>query len=155
MHGVVEVQPGNILRVYEKEEVAEFRTKWMGTFARNKQGVGTNAYLWHIFSSGRYPSVSGEEALTNYRQQVACEYIVLCNERAIAFATDRLPERCSLRDYYVSPYNLAWTMAFTHEDGWLGPYFARHGRYAELNEANMARLRKLKGMAAARVKGWC
>ena len=28
-------------------------------------------------------------------------------------------------DAYVFPPDLAWTMVFTHEDGWLGPYFSR------------------------------
>ena len=33
-------------------------------------------------------------------------------------------------------------MAFTHEEGWLGPYFAQHPRYADLNPANVARVKK-------------
>ncbi len=46
-------------------------------------------------------------------------------------------------------------MALTHEDGWLGPYFAQHPEYDRLNEANQLKLRKLRERDAARNKGWC
>lgn len=57
-------------------------------------------------------------------------------------------------DFYVFPSNLAWTMAFTHEDGWLGPYFARHRNFTELNKANLEKIRKLHQAEAAHLKGW-
>jgi hypothetical protein len=50
---------------------------------------------------------------------------------------------------------MAWTMAFTHEDGWLGPYFARHASYQNLNAENLAMIRKAKKAEEARLKGWC
>lgn len=38
----------------------------------------------------------------------------------------RLPDFRSLYDdIYVWPDGLEWTMAFTHEDNYLGPYFSR------------------------------
>ncbi|MEO8389393.1 MAG: DUF4275 family protein [Polaromonas sp.] len=111
-------------------------------------------YLWHIFSGGRYPSLSGAQAMAAYEKQVAAEYVVLSNDRETAFATNALPQSSSLTDYCVFPVNLAWTMAFTHEDGWLGPYFARHGNFAALNEFNLGKVRKLRQAEAARLKGW-
>jgi hypothetical protein len=45
-------------------------------------------------------------------------------------------------------------MAFTHEDGWLGPYFALHNDFAKLNEANLANLQKISEAKAAKLKGW-
>jgi hypothetical protein len=45
-------------------------------------------------------------------------------------------------------------MAFTHEDGWLGPYFARHERFSELNRDNEMKIRKACEAEAARLKGW-
>jgi hypothetical protein len=45
-------------------------------------------------------------------------------------------------------------MAFTHEDGWLGPYFARHERFSELNRENEMKIRKAREAEVARLKGW-
>jgi hypothetical protein len=150
----IEVKPGNILRQRSEEETASLVAQWLDVFGRDKQGVNAKAYLWHIFSGGRYPSVSGSDALTQYRKQSAPEYIVLSNDRKLAFATDVLPEECSLADCYVFPPNLAWTMAFTHEDGWLGPYFACHGNFEELDEENRNKLRKARETEKAKLKGW-
>jgi hypothetical protein len=50
------------------------------------------------------------------------------DERLPAFEIVRrsLPDfENSGQDIYVWPNGLDWTMAFTHEDGWLGPYFSR------------------------------
>lgn len=153
-HSGIEVKPGNILRHYSEEGAADLVALWLDAFGRNKQGVNAKAYLWHIFSYGRYPSVSGSDALAQYKEQCAPEYIVLSNDRKFAFATDALPEECNLSDYYVFPLNLAWTMAFTHEDGWLGPYFARHGNFAVLDEENRNKLRKAREAEMAKLKGW-
>jgi hypothetical protein len=45
-------------------------------------------------------------------------------------------------------------MAFTHEAGWLGPYFAKHEQYATLNSDNQAKIRKAKEAELANLKGW-
>ena len=148
------IQPGNVLRHYTLDETTALVTQWLEAFGADRHGVNSKAYLWHIFSGTRYPSLSGTEAMAEYEKQVAVEYVVLSNDRKTAFATDTLPQSSSLTDYYVFPANLAWTMAFTHEDGWLGPYFARHGNFAALNEINLERVRKLRQAEAARLKGW-
>jgi len=150
-----QARPGLVLRHYSEAEVKELARNWLEVFGGNRQGVNTKAYMWHIFSADRYPHVSGKEALAQYRQQQAPEYIVLSNDRKFAFASGARPEQVWLSDCCVFPPNLAWTMAFTHEDGWLGPYFARHRDYASLNEANLAKLRKVREAEAARLKGWC
>lgn len=150
----LEVKPGGILHQYSEDEAAQMVSHWLEAFGMNRQGVNAKAYLWHVFSGARYPSASGAEALAQYSQQVASEYVVLSNDRRLAFATDLRPESCSLSDYYVFPSNMAWTMAFTHEDGWLGPYFARHGSFADLNEANLAKVQKCREAEEARLKGW-
>jgi len=153
-HKDIHIEPGHITRRHSEAEADELLTQWLGVFGRNRHGVNSNTFLWHIFSGDKYPNVSGAEALTQYKQQQAPEYVVLSNDRKVAFATDLLPERCSLHDYYVFPRNLAWTMALTHEDGWLGPFFARHPSYAVLNDANLASLKKAQQAEAARLKGW-
>ena len=148
------VSPGVILRRYTDSELAAWLSQWLEVFGGNRHGVNSKDYLWHIFSGGRYPSLRGAEALTEYISQRAPEYVVLSNSRDIAFETDVLPETCSLSDFFVSPRNLAWSMAFTHEDGWLGPYFARHGNFATLSEANLKRLQKAEEAETAKLKGW-
>ena len=75
--------------------------------------------------------------------------IVECYNREL-----QRPTNCYLSDWYVFPENFAWTMAFTHEDGWLGPYFARHERFSELNRENEMKMRKAREAEAARLKGW-
>jgi hypothetical protein len=153
-HKDIHVEPGDITHRHSSDEVSELLALWLDAFGKNRHGVNSNTYLWHIFSGDRYPNVSGAEALTQYKQQQAPEYVVLSNDRKVAFATDSLPEKCSLHDYYVFPRNLAWTMAITHEDGWLGPFFARHASFTVLNDANLASLKKTQEAEAARLKGW-
>ena len=61
-------------------------------------------------------------------------------------------------DYCVFPANLAWTMAFTHEDGWLGPYFARHPDYEALTRQaarqQLAAARKAQQLEWAKKMGY-
>ena len=128
--------------------------QWLEVFGPDRFGTGSSAYLWHVFSYDRYPSVSGTEAENEYDTRCAVESVVLSNERDVAFTTQERPVSCSLRDYLVFPRNLAWTMAFTHEDGWLGPYFARHPTFDQLDKANVAALEKAGAAESARLKGW-
>jgi Domain of unknown function (DUF4275) len=148
------VQPGRITRHYNEGETASLLAAWLEAFGKERQGSNTKAFLWHIFSANKYPNVAGAEALVQYKQQEESQFVVLSNDRKVAFATDVRPDECALSDFYVFPENLAWTMAFTHEDGWLGPYFARHQEFARLNVANLAKLKKLREMEAAKQKGW-
>lgn len=148
------VTPGTILRELDSVDTEGFVEAWLKSYGADRHGVNAKAFLWHIFSAERYPALSGREALAEYEKQVAPEYVVLSNDRDRAFETDALPQGCSFYDYQVFPRNLAWTMAFTHEDGWLGPYFAVHRRYAALDAENRRRIQKAGAAAAARAKGW-
>ena len=154
----IEVNPGKVLRVYTKKETWAFEKEWMQTYCKDKQGANTNAYKWHIFSFEKYPALSGEKALKKYMQQTAIEYIVLSNESDLAIATDKLPTKCNIADYYIFPKNMAWTMAFTHEDGWLGPYFATHKSYKHLNMQNEEQMQKVEKkkneIEIAKKNGW-
>lgn len=142
------------LREFTGNEVASLVQQWLDVFDPNRQCINTKAYMWHIFSGGRYPALEGEQARVEYLRQIGSEFVILSNDRDAAFLTDTRPEDRPFSDFYVFPPNLAWTMAFTHEEGLLGPYFARHPRYAELNSANIARVKKLEEMAHARTQGW-
>ena len=128
--------------------------EWLSTFCKGLSGAKNEQFLWHVFSGGRYPSSEGDSALRLYKTQTGTEFVVLSNDRKTAFLTDQLPDSTSLYDYYVFPPNFAWTMAFTHEAGWLGPYFARHPNPEALDRANEAAVRKVKEAELARQKGW-
>ncbi len=148
------IAPGKVLQVCTTAEAGELEQAWLEIYCKSRQGTRPKGYKWHIFSQEQYPSVSGDEALAMYPAQAAPEYIVLSDDDPEAITTDLLPELCSLSDYYVFPKNMAWTMAFTHEDGWLGPYFAKHPDYDALNAKNISRIQKNKDIEEARRKGW-
>lgn len=151
---VLSVKPGTVQRLLTIEEAAQIAVRWLDAFGQDREGVNADSFMWHVFSSGRFPSERGAAAIAQYKLQSAHEYLVLSNDRKTAFTTMALPESCSLTDVYVFPANLAWTMAFTHEDGWLGPFFARHRDFERLSRENQSRLRKAQEAEAARRKGW-
>jgi len=65
--------------------------QWLEVFGQDRFGANARAYLWHVFSFERYPSLSGVPAQAAYDQQQAHEYIVLSNDRDVAFKTDDQP----------------------------------------------------------------
>lgn len=144
-----------IIKVYSLEETKHIAQQWLDIFGKNRRGAHTKAYKWHVFSYGRYPALEGEPALEEYAQQVPCACIVLPNEKGYsAVLAEDKPYGCHWTDYYVFPVNMAWVMAFTHEDGWLGPYFAKHPDYVKLNAENKAKARKAEEKAEAIRRGW-
>ena len=150
----VHVAPGVITLHYSETEAETFAERWLAVYGTNRQGINAKAFLWHIFSAGRYPSVSGEESWLHYNMQEATNLVVLSNDRKQAFLTNLKPLCCSWSDCMIFPANLAWTMARTHEEGWLGPYFARHPRYTALEAENHAAIQKQREAEVARSKGW-
>lgn len=154
----IAVEPGRVLRELTPEQVSEYLARWLACFGAGGAGVNMRVYMWHVFSAERYPSASGVPAKEQYARHEAGEYVVLSNARDEGFVTDLRPQACALSDWFVFPPNLAWTMAFTHEDGWLGPYFAKSPAYERLNADNQAQLHKAvaKAKAAERAlrEGW-
>lgn len=154
----LEVEPGRLLRRFTKKETLQLVDQWIGVYAQNAQGARLNAYLWHTFSFDAYPSVCEREAELLYTQQISTEFVVLSNDRRSALLTDALPTKCNVMDYLVFPTNLAWTMAFTHEDGWFGPYFAKHPNYEALVlqdlKRALAKQRKVQEIERAKREGW-
>ena len=163
--GAPRVEPGRIVQEYGRAEALALSESWYAVYGRHGTGDGSRRMLWHVFSFDAYPSLEGGPADEAYAACVAPEYVVLSNDRDLAFVTDQRPTAIALRDAYVFPRNLAWTMAFTHEDGWMGPYFARHPDHARLDAANReavarraaqarATAQKQAEIEAARRKGW-
>lgn len=148
------VAPGAVIHRYTATEATRFANEWLAVFGAKRNGINTHAFLWHVFSAARYPCLHGDAAIEEYKRQSGVEFVILSNDRTLAVLTDTLPASSSLSDYYVFPPNLAWTMAFTHEDGYLGPYFARHPHYAQLNQVNLATMQKARAKEKAKRKGW-
>jgi len=154
----LEVGPGRILRRFTEREAQRLVKDWIAIYAKNAEGANIEAFLWHTFSFGVFPAVCRREAELRYAEQVASEIVVLSNDRVSAVLTDALPTHCNVPDYLVFPTSFAWSMAFTHEDGWLGPYFAKHTSYDALvpNDIKRSRAMQRKALEAERAKreGW-
>ena len=105
------------LREYTSNEAAQLAQSWLDVFGSDRASTNTKAYMWHVFSFGRFPAVAGQQALSEYQKQVCCEFIVLSNDRDAAYMVDERPTDPCFSDFCVFPPNFAWTMAFTHEDG--------------------------------------
>jgi hypothetical protein len=83
-----------------------------------------------------------EQAISEYEKQVAHEYIIMedCfgNDNKELYITKEKPkDNLELEDFHVFPKNMAWSMSFTHEDGWIGPLFSKHKEYEKLNKKNI------------------
>lgn len=148
------LKPDKIIKVFSEEETSHIEKEWIATFCKKKEGVNIRSYKWHIFSSKKFPSLEGDQAKEEYQKHSAVEYIILPNDFGEAILTSQRPVSCDLQDYYVFPRNMAWTMAFTHEEGWMGPYFARHENYEALNMKNEKEIDKNKQIEIAKQKGW-
>ncbi|MEN9816414.1 MAG: hypothetical protein RLZ32_294 [Gemmatimonadota bacterium] len=149
----LEVRPGTILTRLSREEAASLLAAWLAVFGRAPAPHMTT-FPWHVFSAAAYPSLARQAARDAYVAVACPAYVVLSNTGDEALVTDQKPTWCSAPDCYVFPRNLAWTMAFTHEDGWLGPFFARHPDFERLQGDNLKGLRKAQRAAAARQRGW-
>jgi hypothetical protein len=138
----------------DARETSHWRELWRDAFAKQGHGVGLHQFLWHVFSAERYPAISGEEADAQYLAHEATEYVILPNDKSAAFFSSSRPQQEWYLDFYVFPKNMAWTMAYTHEIGWYGPYFARHPNYLQLQAENIQALNKQRDIAIAKQKGW-
>jgi hypothetical protein len=112
----------------------QFLQEWRHVYAVGlHSATGKWTYLgfdWHVFSYNHARALAREKALFAYRALSAPPRLIICphDERlpAIEIVGASMPDFYnSGLDIYVWPPDLAWTMAFTHEDGWLGPYFSQ------------------------------
>lgn len=149
------VEPESVLAYFSAAEANDFAQTWLVHFGGKRRGVNTKDFMWHVLSGECYPCTEGRVAWDDYTQQHAVQYVVLSNDRKNAILTDARPTKAMFSDCYIFPLNFAWTMVFTHEDGWLGPYFAKHVDYDNLNRANLLELKKAQQFSLARNKGWC
>lgn len=148
----------HILQVFSKAEAKAWEARWRAVYAAQGEAPALGQYLWHTFSHGAYPSASGEDAEQLYAQHRNEEVVVLSNDRKTALRVAVPPVSDWIIDFYVFSSDLTWTMAFTHEDGWLGPYFAKHADYASrVEKAKQQRMeaeRKASELERAKQQGW-
>jgi hypothetical protein len=150
----LEIGPGEVIRRLTPEECQEFGRQWELAYPADRDGIHVEQFMWHVFSFGRYPSVSRAAALAEYKEEQAPKYLVLANDRDEGLITDKRPTTATIADYLVCPLNWAWTMAFTHEDEDLGPYFAVHRDYDRLQAENVKGMRKVHEAQIAKQRGW-
>ncbi len=104
---------------------------WHSTFAKNvKKETGAwilRRFRWHGFSYGYQNAKSGIEALSTYRNQWPAPYFIFDEDLMWVYgcSSDAYPDLTPLSaDIYVAHHNMKWTMAFTHEQPEIGPFFA-------------------------------
>ena len=132
-----------------RAEARDVRTRWRQIFAKPLFAATGKwrllGYDWHTFSYDYAPALEGERALQAYREQKPAEVYILpdgANAPEVglraSFVGKTLPDFGRV-DVLVSPADLEWTMAFTHEFGWIGPYFATASEALEQAERQLAR----------------
>lgn len=118
------------------DTVQELADRWRDTFARRVKaatGEATHAgFDWHAFSYSFVDALQGDVARAEYRaRQRHQKFIVLGGPtptEGFLCESATLPsfDRAGL-DVYVVDENFTWTMVFTHEADWCGPYFTTAG----------------------------
>jgi hypothetical protein len=84
-------------------------------------------FEWHVFSYNHRAAKTGDHARNAYRRINACDFVVLSGEARQTFGFrchGKPPDLSGRTDILVAPTTMTWTMAFTHEQPTLGPYFA-------------------------------
>ncbi|MEZ4223516.1 MAG: DUF4275 family protein [Polyangiaceae bacterium] len=114
------------------EETERYRLAWRKRFAARLDpelsGEGKGGFDWHAFSYQTCRHVTGDEARNAYRNLADSADLVLLPHRGEGpgFRAHGAHDFSGAGvDVYIFPEDLSWTMVFTHEDGWLGPYFSK------------------------------
>ena len=114
-----------------EEATEHFNAAWLKTFAslvKKEHGVSIyRDYRWHGYSYRIEPCMSGKEALEKYRNQRNAPFYVFSESLSYCALceAEMYPDLSGLRrDVYVAHHKLEWTMAFTHEQPQIGPFFA-------------------------------
>ncbi len=115
------------------EETDQLQMRWRRLYAAGvKRQTGEWVHLgydWHAFSYGFTAAEQGASAIDAYRRQRPGPVWLIPlwakgpASPAWACTGESVPDLSGL-DVAVVPLDLSWTMAFTHEDGWIGPFFS-------------------------------
>jgi len=122
------------LRELSANELAEVSQQWLARFATKvKSQVGCwvfRGFKWHGFSYGMERCLSGDEALQAY-QRTKGRFYLFAEDEAFGYLCKTVfpfrPDFSQFRtDMYLTGSDFSWTMAFTHEQPEIGPFFAEH-----------------------------
>jgi hypothetical protein len=116
-----------------RREKQQLQQQWRATFAfrlNTQPGRRTSDHRdWHVFSSKQSVCRNGTTALDLYTHSKSADFFIIPEVKdlpGLRCTSGALPDLSSLKlDLYVSPPDFAWTMVFTYEQPWHGPYFAR------------------------------
>ena len=145
---IIDYMTDSVVEELSDEAIEKVMKDWELVYCplskKEKEKIYFNDFKWHVFSNKAYQSIEGKNALQKYNEQVSRIFYVIPELKVwpeeTAFICKSLPSpelATKLKDFYVFPKNLAWSMAFTHEHGWLGPYFAKHKNFEELSAKNI------------------
>jgi hypothetical protein len=111
----------------------ELETLWNLVFASEmKKRHGVSVYLgyrWHGYSYQLHPCLSGQAALEEYLRQRPAPFFIFNEPMTLCCRCQgaTYPDLTNLRDdLYVVHHELRWSMAFTHEQPYIGPFFATY-----------------------------
>jgi hypothetical protein len=128
-------------KVIEGDEALKIAHHWLSIYCPKRTSfkgiLGGKTYLWDEIHS----DTQDELATQMYSENLAPSYFLMEDNFGQVlkqiFVTSIKPiENKYLMDFHVFPKNFAWSMAFTHEDGWIGPKFFKHVQYEQLQKQN-------------------
>jgi hypothetical protein len=123
------------LRELSKADLASVCNQWLRRFAsrvKNQEDTWVyRGFKWHGFSYGIEPCLSGEAALSAYGKTKGRFYVFDEEGSYGYFCKTAFPFRPDLAEFhadiYVTSADFSWTLAFTHEQPQIGPFFAEQG----------------------------
>ena len=116
-----------------RQEKQQLQQQWRAIFAFNLRTQAGRRQSsdrdWHVFSTKQATYRDGVTAVNFYLRTKVPDFFIVPEDDALPglrCTGDTPPDLSSLQlDLYISPPDFTWTMVFTHEQPWHGPYFAR------------------------------
>jgi hypothetical protein len=116
-----------------RQEKQQLQQQWRATFAFSLRTQVARRKSsdrdWHVFSTKQAVCREGAIAINLYSRVIASDFFIIPEDDALPglrCTADAPPDLSPLQlDLYVSPPDFIWTMVFTHEQPWHGPYFAQ------------------------------
>ncbi len=116
-----------------RQEKQQLQQQWRAAFAFTlslQSGRRTSSHRdWHVFRTKQAVCRDRETALNLYTRTTSADFFIVPEAEdlpGLRCTSVTLPDLSSLQlDLYVSPPDFGWTMVFTYEHKWHGPYFAR------------------------------
>lgn len=126
-------QSGIAAAEINRQEKHQLQQQWRAAFAfslKTQPGRRKSSNRdWHVFSAKQAVCREGATALSLYSHIQVPDFFIVPEDDTVPglrCTAEVPPDLSSLQlDLYISPPDFAWTMVFTHEQPWHGPYFAR------------------------------